>query len=108
MFQEHPDQNKGVKSHEKFVKISEAYNVLSKVRSRKEYDQTLDKHYDYGADSKFGPGFGRPPSGMYERYPGQFHNQTAEDFAHQRRNPFEDDPFFKANPNYFRNSSSGR
>ncbi|XP_052767554.1 dnaJ homolog subfamily C member 30, mitochondrial-like isoform X4 [Mya arenaria] len=38
----HPDQNKGVNSSsEKFQKINEAYSVLSKDISRRDYDRTL-------------------------------------------------------------------
>ncbi|XP_052276159.1 uncharacterized protein LOC127875259 isoform X7 [Dreissena polymorpha] len=39
----HPDQNKDKEqiSHEKFQKINEAYSVLSKDVSRREYDRTL-------------------------------------------------------------------
>ncbi len=48
----HPDANKGdAKAEEKFKEISEAYNVLSDPKQRKEYDE---------ARSLFGGGFRRP------------------------------------------------
>ncbi|HET9171558.1 MAG TPA: molecular chaperone DnaJ [Actinospica sp.] len=52
--QYHPDANKGdAKAEEKFKEISEAYDVLSDDKRRKEYDE---------ARSLFGGGF-RPPGG---------------------------------------------
>jgi molecular chaperone DnaJ len=52
----HPDANKGdAKAEERFKEISEAYNVLSDPKQRKEYDE---------ARSLFGGGFRRPsPAG---------------------------------------------
>ncbi|HUL26579.1 MAG TPA: molecular chaperone DnaJ [Streptosporangiaceae bacterium] len=48
----HPDANKGeAKAEERFKEISEAYNVLSDEKRRKEYDE---------ARSLFGGGFRRP------------------------------------------------
>ncbi|CAK1543199.1 unnamed protein product [Leptosia nina] len=38
----HPDKNKDVKAQEKFVKIVEAYNILSKPSSRAQYDHVMD------------------------------------------------------------------
>ena len=50
----HPDANKGdAKAEERFKEISEAYNVLSDPKQRKEYDE---------ARSLFGGGFRRPGS----------------------------------------------
>ena len=41
-FQLHPDINKkDPKTHEKFVKLNEAYNVLKKPIDRREYDLNL-------------------------------------------------------------------
>src|ERR1700739_649341 len=48
----HPDANKGdAKAEERFKEITEAYNVLSDDKQRKEYDD---------ARSLFGGGFRRP------------------------------------------------
>ena len=42
LVQLHPDVNaKDPKTHEKFVKVNEAYSILSKPISRKEYDVSL-------------------------------------------------------------------
>mgnify|MGYP000084269104 CR=1 FL=1 len=102
-FQEHPDQNKDSKSHDRFVKISEAYTVLSKPSTRKDYDVTLDPEYDLPKDSKFRPGSGRPPRGAYERYPGQFYTDPRDDpRQYYKGNPWEHDEFVNKNPNFFR------
>lgn len=37
-FQYHPDKNKDARAQDKFVRIVEAYNVLSKPSSRAHYD----------------------------------------------------------------------
>jgi len=55
--QYHPDANKGdVKAEEKFKEISEAYDVLSDEKRRKEYDE---------ARSLFGGGFRAPGNGGF-------------------------------------------
>ena len=55
--QYHPDANKGdLKSEEKFKEISEAYDVLSDDKRRKEYDE---------ARSLFGGGFRAPGGGGF-------------------------------------------
>src|ERR1700690_2523528 len=61
----HPDANTGdAKSEEKFKEISEAYDVLSTVKTRKEYDE---------ARSLFGGGgFRMPGSGGGTGGPGGF------------------------------------
>ncbi|CAG7721791.1 unnamed protein product [Allacma fusca] len=49
----HPDKDPGNKDlHEKFVKINEAYNVLSKVETRRQYDSKLRF---YRGMTDFGP-----------------------------------------------------
>src|SRR5215467_16098740 len=57
----HPDANKGdAKAEERFKEISEAYNVLSDSKQRKEYDE---------ARSLFGGGFRPPGSGGGGSFP---------------------------------------
>jgi len=57
----HPDANKGeAKSEERFKEISEAYNVLSDTKERKEYDD---------ARSLFGGGFRSPGAGGAGSFP---------------------------------------
>lgn len=38
----HPDMNKEKGSHEAFLKVNDAYSVLSKPETRKMYDQQVD------------------------------------------------------------------
>ncbi|MGH3277395.1 MAG: molecular chaperone DnaJ [Streptosporangiaceae bacterium] len=61
----HPDANKGdAKSEERFKEISEAYNVLSDEKRRKEYDEARSL---FGAGGVRMPGSGGPagPGGGY-------------------------------------------
>ena len=54
----HPDANKGdAKSEERFKEISEAYNVLSDEKRRKEYDEARSL---FGGGGMRMPGSGRP------------------------------------------------
>jgi curved DNA-binding protein CbpA len=43
----HPDKNKSSESHQIFMKIVEAYEVLSDLNSRKKYDLTLQINNSY-------------------------------------------------------------
>ncbi len=74
--QYHPDVNKGdAKSEERFKGISEAYNVLSDPKQRKQYDMF----------SAYGGGGGARPGGFHwEAGPGQGFNP--EDFARGGQN----------------------
>src|SRR5271156_2728253 len=55
----HPDANKGdAKSEERFKEISEAYNVLSDEKRRKEYDEARSL---YGGGGVRMPGSGGRP-----------------------------------------------
>ncbi|XP_041353139.1 dnaJ-like protein 60 [Gigantopelta aegis] len=54
----HPDINKDPKTHERFIKINEAYSTLIKPSNRKDYDQTLAyrvKAKQYEASTVYGP-----------------------------------------------------
>lgn len=42
----HPDKNKNIDSKEKFLKIVEAYEILSDSNSRKKYDITITEQKD--------------------------------------------------------------
>ena len=62
----HPDANKGDSaSEDRFKEISEAYDVLSDDKTRREYDEARALFGSGGL--RFGPGGGRGPGG----YPGQ-------------------------------------
>lgn len=95
----HPDQTKTVGgSHEKFVKINEAYSVLSKEESRHQYDLTLNTGHPYphagppGSPSYKGP-YNPPPGGAYydpyghSRY--GYYYQGHDPYGRQNQNPFE-------------------
>ncbi|KAM4721946.1 dnaJ homolog subfamily C member 4 isoform 1-T2 [Rhinophrynus dorsalis] len=76
----HPDSDpSNPLLHSQFVRLSEAYNVLSRVSSRKEYDQLLDalqrEHWAPGAHSSFYRERGPMPSSASDdnaRYWSQF------------------------------------
>ena len=56
----HPDANKGdAKAEERFKEISEAYNVLSDEKRRKEYDEARSL---FGSGARM-PGQGTPAGG---------------------------------------------
>uniref|UniRef100_A0A1B6FWP7 J domain-containing protein n=1 Tax=Cuerna arida TaxID=1464854 RepID=A0A1B6FWP7_9HEMI len=80
--QYHPDKNKdNPKAQEQFVKVNEAYNVLIKPESRRDYDISLEQHYGY--------------------------NPTKDEFyqAHQNNFQYRDpwkDPSFARNRNFSR------
>ncbi|KAJ3053573.1 DnaJ sub B member 13 [Rhizophlyctis rosea] len=80
----HPQKNKSPEAPDRFLKICEAYDVLSDAQRRAVYDQ-------YGVD---GLKNGVPAREGYEGYPGgyQYHNNPEETFAHffGGKNPFAD------------------
>jgi molecular chaperone DnaJ len=71
--QHHPDSNKGeAKSAERFKEISEAYQVLSDVKKRKQYDEMrhLGAFDSFtGRPSRGGAGGGARPGGGHSRGP---------------------------------------
>ena len=75
----HPDRNPtNPMLHDQFVKLNEAYMVLSKPLTRREYDMTLvaqisqhqrmahTMHGSHTPDSSHKPGSGGPQSASYE------------------------------------------
>ena len=46
----HPDKNKSSNAHEKFVQISEAYEILSNVEKRQLYDKIYSEYFDRKSD----------------------------------------------------------
>jgi DnaJ-class molecular chaperone len=65
----HPDKNKSSDSKEQFLKIVEAYEVLSDENSRKKYDMTFEtNNYAKGYFSKDTNNW--TPSADYKRYYG--------------------------------------
>ncbi|XP_050344457.1 dnaJ-like protein 60 [Nymphalis io] len=69
----HPDKNKNEKAQENFVRIVEAYNVLSKRSSRAQYDMNseLDNHSSYSYVYKT-----HTPYNWRTNYNGQSNNQN--------------------------------
>ena len=46
----HPDKNKSSNAHDKFVQISEAYEILSNVVKRHLYDKIYSEYFDRKSD----------------------------------------------------------
>lgn len=46
----HPDKNKSTNAHEKFVQISEAYEILSNLEKRRLYDKIYSEYFDRKSD----------------------------------------------------------
>src|ERR1700749_1718090 len=58
----HPDANKGSSDAEdRFKEITEAYNVLSDEKQRKEYDEARSMFGGFRVPTGGGPGAGNPP-----------------------------------------------
>ncbi|CAH0775407.1 unnamed protein product [Bemisia tabaci] len=93
----HPDKNQNdPENHNKFVRINEAYSVLSQVQSRADYDMKLSSSHQRGPSGfggpfpdggpfghGAGPSFsGRPPEyyTVYRGRPYPFTGNPAEDF----------------------------
>lgn len=43
----HPDKNNNKKAHGEFVKLNEAYSILSNPNSRQDYDSSVNSSYNY-------------------------------------------------------------
>ena len=69
LLQVHPDQNPKTSSHDKFVEINNAYMVLGKADSRKDYDMQMKyrTHPFFGEAGSTGPRTYEPndPYDMY-------------------------------------------
>lgn len=97
----HPDQNRqDNKSHDKFVQINEAYEVLSKDGSRRDYDEKLRLHYPKPTAN---PYKASRPSNYYSS--GQFYEtpyyrtgfDPSNPYARRSSTNFESDPFSDTN-----------
>ena len=102
LFQHHPDQNKNdKKSSEKFQKINEAYSVLSKDVTRRDYDRTMLGKRPPGTT---GPGPGgfqtrsHGPQSSYQtppRYTNPYGDPYTDPFGHNQREHAEWQDFEK-------------
>ncbi|KAJ0044180.1 hypothetical protein NL108_005249 [Boleophthalmus pectinirostris] len=84
----HPDRDpSNPELHSQFVKLNEAYRILSKDKSRKEYDLKLRHHYSahqtYGSDFKYTDPADKFRSEAYEnqRYWEQFRQSNAHNMS---------------------------
>ncbi|CAF3963487.1 unnamed protein product, partial [Adineta steineri] len=85
----HPDSNSADKSlHDKFVKINEAFSILSKQSTRTTYDQTLDPSYQSHSRRYSAPSSARqqPASSPFDWRQTNFNNRG----AYQRRSSTTD------------------
>ena len=48
----HPDKNKSSNAHEKFIQISEAYEILINVEKRKIYDKIYSEYFEKKSEIK--------------------------------------------------------
>ncbi|WP_291100423.1 MULTISPECIES: DnaJ domain-containing protein [unclassified Empedobacter] len=48
----HPDKNKSPNAHEKFIQISEAYEILINIEKRKIYDKIYSEYFDKKSERK--------------------------------------------------------
>uniref|UniRef100_A0A915ICA1 J domain-containing protein n=1 Tax=Romanomermis culicivorax TaxID=13658 RepID=A0A915ICA1_ROMCU len=83
--QYHPDvksasTSKDQNSHEKFVEINEAYSVLSKEESRREYDRGLNDFQRPSPDTFYQPPPRYPPSPPYSSFGGPYRDRWKNEF----------------------------
>ncbi|KAI5643306.1 dnaJ domain-containing protein [Phthorimaea operculella] len=69
----HPDKNKDANAQQHFVRIVEAYNVLSKSSSRSQYDHTMQSPYQNASSSGYYRAhsyarYSEPPPNYYNYY----------------------------------------
>lgn len=48
----HPDKNKSPNAHDKFIQISEAYEILNNIEKRKIYDKIYSEYFDKKSEIK--------------------------------------------------------
>ncbi|XP_050300511.1 dnaJ-like protein 60 isoform X2 [Anthonomus grandis grandis] len=88
----HPDINKHPSAHKEFLKIQEAYNILSKPNSRANYDLGLNNPFQSKYESTGTTyTYQRPSTGPHQYRSGPYKTYT--------RNPW-DDPSFYSNKSY--------
>ena len=90
----HPDRNKGSKQMQsKFVQANEAYNVLSNVNKRREYDarQKSSFHQSPYQSNKWSNQTQSRPEDVYQQYQ-QYENrrQTNQEWSRHRRDPMNE------------------
>jgi DnaJ family protein C protein 4 len=101
----HPDMNPDdPENHAKFVQLNEAYTVLSKMHTRKEYDVSLAYMYrstasSHTAGSTYSPGSGVRP----DSYDSNHENERAfwDDTVWEMRDRSKDPGAFYAHDSYY-------
>lgn len=97
----HPDLKHGAKTHDKFVQINEAYEVLGKDSSRRDYDDKLRFEYPKPTSNPYQQR--SPPSNYYSS--GQFYEDSpfksgfdpSNPYARRAGHNYQNDPFSDLN-----------
>merc|ERR1712179_570831 len=74
----HPDKNPGSESHEKFVKLNEAFTTLKNADTRRQYDMSIGKYTTRTTPQ------GTPFGGHYHFKDGPVDWRTQWDSEHQK------------------------